>query len=384
MDFMDSETQEPDDSPYLETDYDMPPPLAPECKSFKWKVQVIMIVHFDEDSGQPIGESGGLLGSWLGQLSNDVNFLPINYSDWRMVNSHIKSKAWEVIQSKFRFDDPHTIKVFVLGALVIFLCFRKCKNGIQKTKKSILCLMYVKSTLEEHHVEQSFSSKLEQNLMEASYVKKKKNAQLEALTTLLSQNPRITKNVTASLDDEYAQVFGPERPGRVRCVGRGPTPSKLVCRSTATRPDIENSEMVVELKSQVKELSDQVKGMSTFIQQIIGTSSGEQARAWAASFAVAFANIPDPTFANIPNPPNPNQIDEWVDYATVFSSSGSEFENAFSCVDNYLQSAAFLLGLLAILFPLLTWLSGSGLRWESVRKSQKYENLVRWFNLDIA
>ena len=41
MNYMDSETQEPDDLPYLETEYDMPPPLAAECKSFKWKIEVI-------------------------------------------------------------------------------------------------------------------------------------------------------------------------------------------------------------------------------------------------------------------------------------------------------------------------------------------------------
>ncbi|KAF2604676.1 hypothetical protein F2Q70_00027474 [Brassica cretica] len=111
----------------------------------------------------------------------------------------------------------------------------------------------------------------------------------------------------ASLDDVYAQVFGPERPGRVRCLGRGPTPSKLVRRSTVTTQDIENSGMVVELKTQVKELSDQVKGMTMFIQQIISTSTDEQARAWAASFAVAFANIPNPTFANMPTPQNHDQ-----------------------------------------------------------------------------
>lgn len=42
MDFTDSETQPPDDLSYLETNYNnIPPPLAPECNSFKWKVQVI-------------------------------------------------------------------------------------------------------------------------------------------------------------------------------------------------------------------------------------------------------------------------------------------------------------------------------------------------------
>lgn len=93
---------------------------------------------------------------------------------------------------------------------------------------------------------------------------------------MLNQNPHGTSNVTATLDDEFAQVFGPERPGRVRCVGRGPTPSKLVRRCTATRQEVENSEMVAGLQTEVKELKDQVKGMTTFIQQIIGTSTGEQ------------------------------------------------------------------------------------------------------------
>ncbi|CAN7041073.1 unnamed protein product [Brassica rapa subsp. trilocularis] len=188
-----------------------------------WKIQNSkVIVHFDEVSGQPIGESGGLLGSWLGQLSNDVNLLPINYSDWRMVNPHIKNKVWEVIQSKFWFDDPATRKVFVMSALG-----SRCKD--------------VKLRLWKEYKRDSLSETL---------LNRPEN---EKLTTLLGQKSHVTNNAIASLDDEYAQVFGPERPGR-----------------------IENSEMVIDLKSQVKELSDQVKGMTTFIQQVIGTSTGEQ------------------------------------------------------------------------------------------------------------
>lgn len=57
-----------------------------------------MIVHFDEDCGQPDEDSGGLLGSWLGQLSNDVNLLPIDYADWRVFAPHRKDKAWDIIQ----------------------------------------------------------------------------------------------------------------------------------------------------------------------------------------------------------------------------------------------------------------------------------------------
>nr|VDD09870.1 unnamed protein product [Brassica oleracea] len=273
-----------------------------ECKMVTskdvWKFQNSrVIVHFDEDSGQPIGESGGLLGSWIGQLRNDVNLLPINYSDWRLVSPHIKNKAWEVIQSKFRFDDPQMRKSFVMGALGKStskgsrISMGKCKSGILKTRKNISCLMSVeervfqeekmrlKSRRGKHHVEQSFSSRLAHNLMEALYVKKQKNV----------RTSRTSKTCCS-----WTYTF------------------KLVCRSTANRQDVENSEMVVELKTQVSELSDQVKGMTTFIQQIIGTSTGEHVRARATSFDVAFANIPNPTFANIPDPPD--QVNVFIFY----------------------------------------------------------------------
>lgn len=67
-----------------------------------WKLQNSkVIVEFDPDNGQPIGDSGGLLGSWLGQLSNDINLIPINYSDWRCVSSYTKDTAWDVVKVTF-------------------------------------------------------------------------------------------------------------------------------------------------------------------------------------------------------------------------------------------------------------------------------------------
>ncbi|CAN7000861.1 unnamed protein product [Brassica oleracea var. botrytis] len=383
MDYIDSETQEPDDLPYLETEYGMPPPLAAECKSFKWKIEVIdtagkiegkmitskkvwkiqnskVIVHFDEVSGQPIGESGGLLGSWLGQLSNDANLLPINYNDRRMVNPHIKNK------SKFWFDDPPMRKVFVMSALgsrckdvklhfwkeykrdslsetllnrpenvpenqwghFVHMRFtekwkKMQERNTENQKKNIMphvCVYYIdinyftililyifmhvtktiKTGKRPCRVEFFIETRTKPN---GSFVCEETKTRAEELTTLLGQKSHVTNNAIASLDYEYAQVFGPERPGRVQCVGRGPTPSKLVNHSPVMRQEIENSEMVIDLKSQVKELSDQVKGMTTFIQQVIGTST-----VWASSFAVPFANIPNPAFANVPVPPNSNQV----------------------------------------------------------------------------
>ncbi|KAH0867430.1 hypothetical protein HID58_074452, partial [Brassica napus] len=45
--------------------------------------------------GSKLGGSGGLVGSWLGQLINDVNLLPINYINRRLVNIHTKRKSWD-------------------------------------------------------------------------------------------------------------------------------------------------------------------------------------------------------------------------------------------------------------------------------------------------
>ncbi|KAK4402069.1 Glutamate--tRNA ligase, cytoplasmic [Sesamum angolense] len=76
-----------------------------------------------------------------------------------------------------------------------------------------------------------------------------------------------------------------------------------------------------------------------------------------------------------------SQIDEWLEYAPIFGS-GSEFEGACSFVDEYLLQNTFLVGNSLSIADVAVWvgLAGAGLRWESLRKSKKYQNLVRWFN----
>ncbi|XP_041020754.1 glutamate--tRNA ligase, cytoplasmic [Juglans microcarpa x Juglans regia] len=75
------------------------------------------------------------------------------------------------------------------------------------------------------------------------------------------------------------------------------------------------------------------------------------------------------------------QIDQWLEYAPVFSL-GSAFENACKYVDEFLQSRTVLVGNYLSIADIAIWsgLAGTGQRWESLRKSKKYQNLVRWFN----
>ncbi|KVH99452.1 glutamate--tRNA ligase, cytoplasmic [Cynara cardunculus var. scolymus] len=76
------------------------------------------------------------------------------------------------------------------------------------------------------------------------------------------------------------------------------------------------------------------------------------------------------------------QIDEWLEYAPIFSS-GSEYEGACKYVDGYLLQRTFLVGHSLSIADMAVWsyLAGAGKRWESLMKSKKYQNLVRWYNM---
>uniref|UniRef100_A0A453EQB3 glutamate--tRNA ligase n=1 Tax=Aegilops tauschii subsp. strangulata TaxID=200361 RepID=A0A453EQB3_AEGTS len=75
------------------------------------------------------------------------------------------------------------------------------------------------------------------------------------------------------------------------------------------------------------------------------------------------------------------QVDQWLEYAPLILS-GSEFEAACLFLDGYLASRTFLVGYGLSIADIVVWsnLTGTGQRWESLRRSKKYQSLVRWFN----
>ncbi|KAK8333749.1 hypothetical protein V6Z11_A10G226800 [Gossypium hirsutum] len=75
------------------------------------------------------------------------------------------------------------------------------------------------------------------------------------------------------------------------------------------------------------------------------------------------------------------QIDEWLEYAPTISC-GSEFENACGYMEVYLEKRTFFVSHYFSIADIAIWsgLAGTGQRWESIRKSNKYPNLVRWYN----
>ncbi|KAI8552989.1 hypothetical protein RHMOL_Rhmol06G0310300 [Rhododendron molle] len=75
------------------------------------------------------------------------------------------------------------------------------------------------------------------------------------------------------------------------------------------------------------------------------------------------------------------QMDEWLEYTSILAS-GAEFEGGCSYIDGYLLKRTFLVGHCLSIADIAIWagLAGNGQRWESLRKSKKFANLVRWFN----
>ncbi|CAM8894616.1 unnamed protein product [Rhodiola kirilowii] len=76
-----------------------------------------------------------------------------------------------------------------------------------------------------------------------------------------------------------------------------------------------------------------------------------------------------------------SQIDEWLEYSPA-PASGPDFEIACSYLDNYLLQGTLFVGYSFSIADIAIWagLAGTGKRWESLRKSKKYQNLVRWYN----
>ncbi|OEL13712.1 Glutamate--tRNA ligase, cytoplasmic [Dichanthelium oligosanthes] len=74
-------------------------------------------------------------------------------------------------------------------------------------------------------------------------------------------------------------------------------------------------------------------------------------------------------------------VDQWLEHAPVILS-GSEFEAACSFLDGFLVSRTFLVGYSLSIADNVVWsnIAGIGQRWESLRRSKKYQNLIRWFN----
>ncbi|MQM15896.1 hypothetical protein Taro_048849, partial [Colocasia esculenta] len=82
----------------------------------------------------------------------------------------------------------------------------------------------------------------------------------------ITQPSSSSSSSIASADDIYSQVFGKERPGRVRGVGTGPTPASLW--GTSSQCQAQLREENAQLNAMVKELSERLGKVESIVVEV--------------------------------------------------------------------------------------------------------------------
>ncbi|CAH2052214.1 unnamed protein product [Thlaspi arvense] len=249
-----------------------------------WGMEKRRIILEFGPHNQPERGSGGIFGTWLGMLSTDLNKFPINYDDWRNVLQWRKDDAWDYIKTKFCFDSSNkSYKDFVMKSLSV-----KCK-GLKtrlwdhlgrNTPEETLQLRpdFIPKEQWQDFVYMQFSEKTKRAkqdkkkpLQDTTHFRKKSisrvskeiflktgkrpsraeifvNSRQKANGSFVSKEAQdLSEKLTEKMahtqgkintSDEFSQVFGSERPGRVRCVGLGPTPSTFFKNRTSYEAEI--------------------------------------------------------------------------------------------------------------------------------------------------
>ncbi|AAF79681.1 F9C16.19 [Arabidopsis thaliana] len=103
-----------------------------------WSIQNRRVIVDFNRKGQPIKDLGGLLSSWLGSFSYDLNVLPINYTDWRKVPRYMKEMAWQMIQEEETGIEPSRAELFISSRMRV--------NGSMICKEATIFFLHVTST----------------------------------------------------------------------------------------------------------------------------------------------------------------------------------------------------------------------------------------------
>ncbi|KAF9604450.1 hypothetical protein IFM89_006732, partial [Coptis chinensis] len=163
--------------------------------------------------GQPIENESNKLVSFLGATVREI--VDINIDDWRKVSKELKNNLWTMTKKKESLD-PSSI-----------------------TRSNVWVKGHTKKNGEPVNAEVA-----------------------EKMKTIQDIKDTAAESSSSSLqDDAISQLFGPERPGHVRGVGFGVTPSQISILS-------ESKEKVVQLERQVEELSRKVSSIESVREEM--------------------------------------------------------------------------------------------------------------------
>ncbi|MQM20034.1 hypothetical protein Taro_053049, partial [Colocasia esculenta] len=241
-----------------------------------------IVVQINE-LGQPVGEGGHSLKLFLGTIARLGDKMPIDAPTWRAMSATHKDDVWKYVQRKC--DIPTYLKEWVMKDL----------DQKWRSWKYELRNKYFNPTLKQNgqqippdarvnaeqwaRVVQTWSSNSWKRYSDINKKSKshhkyfhcagtKSFADINEEETKL-QEVKITQpsssssSSIASADDIYSQVFGKERPGRVRGVGTGLTPTSLWGTSSQCQAQLraENA----QLNAMVKELAERLGKVESIV-----------------------------------------------------------------------------------------------------------------------
>ncbi|XP_020967642.1 uncharacterized protein LOC107615848 [Arachis ipaensis] len=166
-----------------------------------------IIVHWNE-YGQPIGESGGLLGLFLGAVAGNFSlyhrFFKVDDGQQKKLKSKTQKMCEKNASNREKQTIPHT-----LGSKTIARKKHELKTANKRvfTKAEMYPISHKKK--------------------DGSFINDEAREKSEQLTLLQANE--------SSTDDAYVKLFRKEHPGRVRGVGFGVCPSQVMKSSNSFR-----------------------------------------------------------------------------------------------------------------------------------------------------
>ncbi|XP_057451890.1 uncharacterized protein LOC130743676 [Lotus japonicus] len=262
---------------------------------------------------QPVGESGGLLGQALGLLASNFSHFPIVYENWKIVPDHYKDSVYATIKEKFVVnDDDH--RKFILTSLgkkwrdnksELFLenydwevsMAQNIQNppvGIEPDHW-ILFVQHKLSDKQREISEKNAANRAKQviphTLGSKSLARKRDELELQdgrpysrADMYLVSHQKndgtyvndearlkcdqlRTAIENCSSENEAFVDTFGKERPGYVRGMGLGVTPSQLTIPSF-NRSTLQNDGLIEKMQSEIESLKEKAAEVDALKAQV--------------------------------------------------------------------------------------------------------------------
>ncbi|PIN26656.1 hypothetical protein CDL12_00589 [Handroanthus impetiginosus] len=201
------------------------------------------IILYWNELGQPIRESGGLLGQFLGHVASEFNNFPISYTKWSKVPASCKDHVWNNI---IRRDNRSRLFIECYDPALSWEANLEKRPTYIPREQWAGFLEYRMNekaqSMTETNINNRSMQKIPHTLGSMSIARKRDQIEMEtgqacsrvemyAISHKKKDgsyvNDEARQKILSSEDDAYTTVFDKEHPGRVRSVGQGVCPSQM-------------------------------------------------------------------------------------------------------------------------------------------------------------